>query len=144
MIARYRHTLSARFIAGVSLVASIIGSASSASAVTCTFAFPTTPTKICVAGTSNAAINHQLVSGLGLFVIQLDWRGGTNGAAAWGIDVNGNQLSNCAQAVADDDVRPGITSDVSCTVLFGVPGTAPSARSYNHPVNMASTFVVVI
>jgi hypothetical protein len=143
---RNAHSYLARAFAGAALAASIVGSVSPASAVTCTIPYPSKTLKPCQQGSSFADITHFQSSGSdGLkFNISVNMKGGSVVAVAYGIDVNGNHLNTCATTVADDDPNPGRTSAVSCAALYGTSGSVISIQRYNHPNNMASTFVSVL
>ncbi|HKO95130.1 MAG TPA: hypothetical protein VJU61_28440 [Polyangiaceae bacterium] len=145
MNARYGHSSLARAVAGVSLVAGILGSVGFASAATCDFPFPH-KNKTCAQGSSKAVATHGLFTTTGPvhFELTIDMQGGENGAVAYGIDVNGNNLSTCAKTASDSDPRPRIASPFSCLSLYNTSGTAFSQRSYQHPIDMRFTHVVVI
>lgn len=144
MNTRYGLSPLARAIAGASLALGIMGSAGSAAAVTCTFAFPSSTAKTCQQGNSKAQTTHFLGGNPVKFQLRVDFQGGTQLAVAYGIDVNGNQLNQCATTAADRNPITVQTTSVSCASLYGTAGTAPAFRSYNHPQNMASTFVIVL
>jgi hypothetical protein len=143
MNARYSPSFLARAIAGVSLAASIIGSAGPASAVTCTLGFPIT-NAVCQQGSSRAVVTHFLGGNPVKFRLSVDFQGGTLMATAQGIDINGNKQSGCARTAADDSPFVGGQSSVDCQNLFGVPGTVFSSIAIDHPFNMRSTFVIAI
>jgi hypothetical protein len=143
MNARYGHSRIARTLAVVSLGSSIIASTGSASAGTCTLTYPHIQAP-CAQGGVSVKVTHQLqtIGGTVKFFIAIDMAGGTLGAA-YGIDVNGNHLNTCAKTAADTASGDGvISSTVSCMNLYGTPGTTGATRPYDHPNNMASTFVM--
>jgi hypothetical protein len=141
---RYAHSPFARAFAGAAIAAAIAGSVSPASAVTCNIlGFPVQDAP-CQGGNSKAIIAHRLVGNPVKFELSVDWQGGSQVAVAYGVDVNGTHLNKCLTSAADDDPASNRVSSVSCSLLYGTAGTAPAGRSYNHPFNMASTFVIVI
>jgi hypothetical protein len=79
-----------------------------------------------------------------LYQLDVDMRGGEFVAAAYGIDVTGNHLNDCVSTAADDDPRANLFSSVDCQALYDTPGGTTAKRFYNHPVDMQSTFVVVL
>ena len=145
MNARYAHSPLTRALAGLSLAASIIGSVSTASAVTCTVPFGGVNT-VCQQGTSRAVASHTLgfVGGSLKYHLNIDMQGGQVGSYAFGIDVNGNQLNECPTTVTDESPLVGQRVPVSCERLRGQAGPAHSDVFYSYGVNMASTFIVVI
>jgi len=145
MNARYGHSSLARSVAGLSLIASILGSVCVASAATCDIPFPH-KRKSCTQGSSKAVVTHGLFTTRGAvhFELSIDMQGGENGAVAYGIDVNGNNLSTCFKTASDDDPNPDVTLPFSCVSLYNTSGTAFSRISYQHPIDMAFTHVVVI
>jgi hypothetical protein len=122
-----------------------VGWVSSASAVTCNIPFPTNG-DVCEAGTSSAIFRHVLVRDPLRFQLAINMLGGTVGAVAYGIDENGNQLNRPETTVADDDPDPERFSGVPANQLYGGDDTTevPPERFYQHPLNMASTFVIVL
>lgn len=136
----------ARAFAGVMLAASVVTGAGSASAGTCTFAFPHN-NRSCIQGTSGATVSHVLNTfGQLAFNISINMIGGTTGAVAYGIDVNGTHLNGCNTKVADNTPSSFFTTPPVPGPLLGCPSgtTVPSSRTYNHPRNMRSTFVAVV
>lgn len=145
----YTRSPLARALAGAALAASILGSVEPASAVTCSLPFPSVDA-FCVAGSSVAKINHQRFVQLNerafTLTLSIDWQGGTVGAVAYPIDVNGNHLNNCFNTVADGDNGIDRRQNIPCSRLFGAntPGTVFTTSNYDHAVEIQSTFVIVI
>lgn len=136
----------ARVLSGAALAAAVIAGASASSAVTCTPAFPSPSNNpaTCQSGNSRAQARHFLGGNPLKFQLSIDMQGGTLVAYAYGINVNGTHLNQCATTVADDNPITVTTSSVPCSSLYGTAGTANPSISYNHPTNMASTFIVVL
>jgi hypothetical protein len=146
MNTRYGHSPVARAVVGISLAASIIGSAGFASAKTCTFAFPTPRQPCGPQGTALAQAAHSkgIHGGQLLYQLTVDMQGGSFIAYAYGIDVNGDHLNDCIHTAADDAPQQDVFSTVSCQDLYGTPGAMASTIFYSHPAEMQSTFVVVL
>jgi hypothetical protein len=127
----------------------IAAHSSIASAGECIFPFPTVPeapglSVFCIEGSSVARISHFLSLEEG-FVLSVDMLGGTIGAVAYGIDEFGTRLSTVATTVADRDPDSGEFEAVPASDVYGdgAEGIIPNLIFYDHPVDMASTYVAV-
>lgn len=142
------HTI--RKFAVIAAAAALTAQSSIASAAECTFSFPTGQDDAnggpleCRQGSSAALVAHFLAASEG-FSLFVDMTSGTLGAVAYGIDVNGNVLSTPTTTVADRDRRFNQFEAVPASDVYGdgVTGTIPNRIFYDHPIDMASTYVVV-
>jgi hypothetical protein len=138
--------------AAVAVTCAIVsaGSIGVASAEVCTLSFPIQQ-QPCGQGTSRASVTHRLEEGQPgisppFFLIGVDMEGGSTVALAYGIDESGNHLNTCETTAADSNPFPNRFTGVPCNVLYGGTDDTLVERitTYDHPVDMAATFVVSI